>query len=285
MNWVTIALILFFAGVVAGLLNIAYTPSAILMEGSARRPWWLPWLVFGLPSASSIILLALRYFGRGDQEHTAALRPMFGSPVRVVILALITLWITIGFYFLEPTRAEILDLLVKGLGFPVAILIAGWLVSDALKEKEIRAKYVELAITILRDPPTAENSRLRAWASDIISILAVRPLPPEVKSDLVSTLPIYQRYLISQEIQVVNESGGPIEGARIRLMRIVAQAYTEIAQTFTGKEGKAVIRATDASGATLRIFIDKDGYEPYSSDIQSISSMIITLKQLRSAAP
>jgi hypothetical protein len=94
--------------------------------------------------------------------------------------ALTILCITLGIYLLEPTRDEILDLLAKGLGIPVAVLVAGWFVSDALKEKDIRAKYVELAIIILRDAPQGENSRLRAWAAEVLSRLSLVPLPEEV---------------------------------------------------------------------------------------------------------
>ena len=144
-----------------------------------------------------------------------------------------------------------------------------------------------LAVNILRDGPKVENSRLRAWATDVLSDpLSLVPLPEEVKSDLVNTLPIYERFLIKQEIQVVDESGRPIEGARIYLMRrFSAQHYAGIAQEVTDKEGKASIRAeedrtADASGAKLMISVEKGGYETYSSDIQPISSVIITMKKL-----
>ena len=83
---------------------------------------------------------------------------------------------------------------------------------------------------------------------------------------------------------MVDESGRPIEGAQINLMQVIAQSYTVIAQTYTDREGKASVSATDASGANLSISIHKEGYEPYASDIPPISSVIITMKKLPSAA-
>jgi hypothetical protein len=44
-------------------------------------------------------------------------------------------------------------------------------------------------------------------------------------------------------------------------MKVIAQSYTSIAQTYSDKEGKASVRLTDASGAKLKISVDKNGYQ------------------------
>jgi len=176
---------------------------------------------------------------------------------------------------------ELLISLIDKLLIPLAIALAGWCISDALKEKDIRVKYVELAITILRDPPQKENTGLRTWATDVLNELALVKLPEEVKNDLIKSLPIYEPFVINQEIRVVDEKGRPIAGASVNLMKIISQSSTVLVSTLTDEQGKASLRGTDASGAKLEITVAKDGYETHTSEIQAISSIIIKMKTLR----
>lgn len=57
-------------------------------------------------------------------------------------------------------------------------------VNEALKEREIQAKYVELAVSILRDRPTPESEPLRRWAISIVGNYTDTPIPVETKETL-----------------------------------------------------------------------------------------------------
>jgi len=55
---------------------------------------------------------------------------------------------------------------------PVAIAFVGNSFSQATKEREIEASFVELSIEILREPPSGDSenpSAIRSWAIDVIN--------------------------------------------------------------------------------------------------------------------
>jgi hypothetical protein len=64
---------------------------------------------------------------------------------------------------------------------PIAILFATHEYSRALKEREIRASYVELGVSILRAPPTETNLIVREWAVRVVNEFAPIPLSEEQK--------------------------------------------------------------------------------------------------------
>jgi hypothetical protein len=51
---------------------------------------------------------------------------------------------------------------------PLAVVFVGQEYARATKEREIGAKYVELAIGILRSPPKDEHFDVRAWAVEVV---------------------------------------------------------------------------------------------------------------------
>jgi len=52
---------------------------------------------------------------------------------------------------------------------PVVIGVLAQVVNASLKGDELSARYIELAISVLREEPNAETSNLRKWAIDIIN--------------------------------------------------------------------------------------------------------------------
>jgi tetratricopeptide (TPR) repeat protein len=57
---------------------------------------------------------------------------------------------------------------LSSISIPIVLVIIGNNFSDALKEKEIRAKYVELAINILNQE-TNKNEKTKSWAIKIVN--------------------------------------------------------------------------------------------------------------------
>lgn len=57
---------------------------------------------------------------------------------------------------------------VASIIIPLVIGLTGYWYNNALKEREIQIRYVELAASILRDTPKESNKELRFWAARVI---------------------------------------------------------------------------------------------------------------------
>src|SRR4051812_45617892 len=68
----------------------------------------------------------------------------------------------------------------------VAIPIVGYWVSSAVKNKEIEGKFVELAVSILKEEPKSSQLNLRQWATDIINHYSGVRLSDKAASDLIN---------------------------------------------------------------------------------------------------
>jgi hypothetical protein len=51
---------------------------------------------------------------------------------------------------------------------PIVIAIMGYRYTSALKEREIQSHFVELALSVLKEPPRAENRAVRQWAVRVV---------------------------------------------------------------------------------------------------------------------
>jgi hypothetical protein len=70
------------------------------------------------------------------------------------------------------------------LALPVVVAIIGAWYNINVKDSENRVRYVELAISQLRTPPSAETSALRSWAVELLDNQAPIKLSPEAKRQL-----------------------------------------------------------------------------------------------------
>ena len=48
---------------------------------------------------------------------------------------------------------------------PLVLLFVGQSYTSAIKERELQGRFVQLAVTILREEPTEANRNLRKWAT------------------------------------------------------------------------------------------------------------------------
>lgn len=67
---------------------------------------------------------------------------------------------------------------------PVVLGYIGNIYTQATKEKEIQARFVELSINILTQKPTDENRNLRQWATNVIDYYSGVKLSDTVRSEL-----------------------------------------------------------------------------------------------------
>lgn len=73
---------------------------------------------------------------------------------------------------------------VNALAMPVVTVIVGICVTKAIADREVNARYVELAISILRDQPKEDTKAIRQWAVQIVNEYAAVKLTPEVRKEL-----------------------------------------------------------------------------------------------------
>ncbi len=73
---------------------------------------------------------------------------------------------------------------------PVALGIIGNQYTKSMKEREIQHKFVEMAINILNEKPTADNRNLRDWATKVIDKYSGVPMTEEARKDLIDRITI-----------------------------------------------------------------------------------------------
>lgn len=67
---------------------------------------------------------------------------------------------------------------------PVVLALVGHWVTQAVKEREVQGKFVELAIGILKEPPSEESQNLRKWAISIVDKHSGVPMSDETREEL-----------------------------------------------------------------------------------------------------
>lgn len=88
---------------------------------------------------------------------------------------------------------ETLNIIIKIVStilIPVMVVWFGNRVSRAIKEKEIRVKYIEIAIDILKEKPDEKEQEIRQWAINVINEFSELKLPETVQQTLVKDKPL-----------------------------------------------------------------------------------------------
>ena len=67
---------------------------------------------------------------------------------------------------------------------PVVLAIVGNWYSNAVKRSEVQLKYTELAMTILKEKPSAETEAMRRWAIQIIDRYSGVPMSEQAQNEL-----------------------------------------------------------------------------------------------------
>ena len=84
---------------------------------------------------------------------------------------------------------------------PILVAVIANIYAKASKESELKNKYVEMALEILKNPDSANDENLKEWAVDLINANSQLPLSPEAKKELItiSSLPSGIKVTISNE--------------------------------------------------------------------------------------
>jgi uncharacterized protein (UPF0147 family) len=78
---------------------------------------------------------------------------------------------------------EIAQLIIDAVGtiaLPAVIFFVTTQATDALKNREINTKYVELAITILTGDSIEEDPNLERWARNVLEQYSPIPMPEDI---------------------------------------------------------------------------------------------------------
>lgn len=66
-------------------------------------------------------------------------------------------------------KIKIITSILATIAVPVVVLLVGKSIESSIKERELSVKYIELAVSVLKDEPTPETNNLRQWSIDIIN--------------------------------------------------------------------------------------------------------------------
>jgi hypothetical protein len=81
-------------------------------------------------------------------------------------------------------KAKVVSAIIASVFIPLALALSGNWYSKSLKEKEVQARYIELAIGILMKEPTRENEQIRKWAVDTINHYSDVPIQRDAMEEL-----------------------------------------------------------------------------------------------------
>jgi len=70
---------------------------------------------------------------------------------------------------------------------PIAISYFGYQYNKALQINEIKSKYIEIAVSILRDNPSIETQGIRSWAIKVFSELSIIEIDEKTLNELKSS--------------------------------------------------------------------------------------------------
>jgi hypothetical protein len=81
-------------------------------------------------------------------------------------------------------RIRILASVASTVLIPVVIAVVTNGYTSAIKQNELGVRYVEIALSILRAPPSEQTSSLRKWAIEVVNTNSQVPLPAEALKEL-----------------------------------------------------------------------------------------------------
>ena len=101
-------------------------------------------------------------------------------------------------------KAQIIGTLL----IPIAIAVFGIFINNTIKEKEIKLKYIELAISILRDEPKQETIGLREWAINLVQKYSIEKFSEGALEELKRSALPYEKLLKDTKGEIIRDTTG-----------------------------------------------------------------------------
>jgi hypothetical protein len=90
----------------------------------------------------------------------------------------------------------------------IVIAGIGGCVDSTLKNREVSAKYVEIAVNILRVKPEDSSKNLREWAINVVNKYSIIQLSPDALAELrTNSLPA-GNFLLDANGNIIQDVGG-----------------------------------------------------------------------------
>jgi hypothetical protein len=81
-------------------------------------------------------------------------------------------------------KLKALSAIIASVFVPVAVVLIGNFYSTAIKNSETRARYIELAVDILKEEPSENKTNIRKWAINLINYYSEVDLDDQTKNEL-----------------------------------------------------------------------------------------------------
>ena len=156
--------------------------------------------------------------------------------------------------WLQPEKLRTLAAALLSITTTIALPVLGYMFTQAIKEREVQGKFVELSVSILREKPVDEAKNLRIWATNVISRYSGVTLPEQTINDLLNSQSLPQQQTdhppktkISLDLTVVPKS-------RDRgVQQILDLAAKSAVANYQWKAGKAPIGYTKGIAAAYAL--------------------------------
>lgn len=140
-----------------------------------------------------------------------------------------------------------------------SVALAGYLLSADVKVQEVEAKYVELAIGILKEPKNQTEPSVREWAIDIVNEYSGVEMSETTKNALRENPFIYEKPTLDTNLYLSDSVRGSDKSIRITVVNhgktnVVVDKVT----IFDGQNAKCKfeIKPTQSISAEASYFID-----------------------------
>jgi predicted chitinase len=87
-------------------------------------------------------------------------------------------------------RAKIISSIASAVVIPLVLLWVGDGFTSAIKERELQGKFVELAVQILREEPSKQDTGLREWATEVLNNYSGLPFSAKTQKELIENTPL-----------------------------------------------------------------------------------------------
>jgi hypothetical protein len=172
-------------------------------------------------------------------------------------------------------KFQIISTAIGAILIPFVLALVGYLISSAIKEREVQGKFVELAVNILTKPPQKEYRELRKWSVDVINLYSGIPFSETAKKELIDNIPLIGD-MIHIKIKVVDELGKDIKDASLKLYGIKNNIKTAFFSGYTNQYGENGGRTNLWSAYdAIEIEVSKPGYETYLHEVFLIAPVTI----------
>jgi hypothetical protein len=158
---------------------------------------------------------------------------------------------------------------------PLVLLVVGTRIADAVRERKIKAIYVELATSILSEVPDTkrhdeEQRALREWAAQVFDAHSSIKLPVSTRKALVARMPLVEPDP-GVRIRVEDNQGVPVPGAHVQLIEF-AEGYRMVrASSWTDGNGEIGFGYLRGSWVPIMVSVKADGFRHFLSEVSPLS--------------